>query len=186
MITFRPATMLDDSILWNWRNDRETRKNSFTQNYVLIENHMVWLRKVIAGEFPNRTLLIAEDGDKRVGTVRIDIDPKELTQELSWTVAPFFRNQGYGKKMMIAMIKSDWIKPMEIIAKIRSFNQASIKMALLVGFELVGVEAEDTLIFKIYPEKLKDHKFLEHLSYCGKLIDDVQALRENHPPQPIH
>lgn len=147
-VKFRLPTLLDEALLWNWRNDTETRKNSFNQQLILLDDHMAWFRKNIAGEFPNRILLIAEDKDRRVGTVRIDIDPKEMTQELSWTVAPFFRNQGYGKKMLIALIKSEWLKPMEIMCKIRSFNQASIKMALLVGFELIGVEAEDTLIFK--------------------------------------
>lgn len=185
MISFRPATMFDCADLWRWRIDPETRKNSFNTEIIPIDFHTKWLQKVVDDKGESRILLIIEEDKKSLGTLRLDLNKREFSAEISWTVAPFYRKQGIGKRMLLNFIlsKNKWLDPSyEIHCKIRSFNQPSIKIAILAGFELMAVENEDTLVFKIYSEKFKDHKYLDYWSTVGKLVDENQELKTNKKP----
>lgn len=123
----RPAILEDAILLFEWRNDRLTREASINSDSVPLESHMDWLRSSLAN--PNRKLLIAET-DRPVGTVRIDYSDET---ELTWMVAPDARGLGIGKAMLSAAIPEG-----PVIARIKSGNVASQRLAASVGFQLLS------------------------------------------------
>jgi hypothetical protein len=68
----RAATIEDAGLLFDWRNDLETRKMSRDTSELTFDNHAAWLSKRLSLMTPG--LYIAEIGKTPVGTVRIDGD----------------------------------------------------------------------------------------------------------------
>lgn len=66
----RDATEADAGLLLAWRNDPRTRLASRTSDVIALEDHVRWLRGVLAS--PDRLLLVVEAAGEPVGTVRFD------------------------------------------------------------------------------------------------------------------
>lgn len=130
----RPATLRDADLLLKWRNDTQTRMASHNTLGVNKKEHLKWLESSL--ENNNRELLIAEEDNIPIGTVRSDYSTNGV-YEISWTVAPHARNMGLGKKM-VALFVSKFSSP--IRAEIKSENYASIKIAKYIGMKLEKVE----------------------------------------------
>ena len=105
-VRLRPATIADAELLFVWRNDPLTRQQSIRTQPVEWESHLAWLAASLQN--PDRQLFIAEQAlpveqaTVVLGTVRADKMDEEY--ELSWTVAPEQRGNGWGRKMVAALI----------------------------------------------------------------------------------
>src|SRR4051812_19153128 len=97
-ITLRLAVQNDEKILFEWRNDEDTRKNSITTKPVEWSNHVAWLQESLQN--PDRILIIAEIAGEPIGTCRADLRDDGYT-EISYTLAPGVRGKGLSKPMVI-------------------------------------------------------------------------------------
>ena len=122
----RPATLEDADLLFQWRNDPETRKASHNIADVARDEHLRWLTGIVADK--NRKLFIAEEDGTPVGTVRAELSGGVF--ELSWTVAPGARGRGVAKRM-VALLASQIAGP--IRAEVKSGNVASVRVAEHAG-----------------------------------------------------
>lgn len=127
-VDLRPVTMNDAKMLFEWRNDPETRANSRKTAPVPWEEHCKWLRESLAN--PKRELLVAEIDGVPVGRARID---RGEETEMSWTVAPDHRGKGVGKAMVAAACP-----PGPVVARIKPSNRASQAIAAHAGFRKVS------------------------------------------------
>ena len=100
---------------------------------IQFHEHMTWLVDVLAN--PERAVYIGEHNGAAVGTVRADVSNGVC--ELSWTVAPEFRGQGFGTEMVALLAMSI---PGPIRAEVKRGNAASIRIAEAAGMCL---EKED-------------------------------------------
>jgi spore coat polysaccharide biosynthesis predicted glycosyltransferase SpsG/GNAT superfamily N-acetyltransferase len=103
----RPATLHDARRLWQWRNDPATRAGSRSSDEVAWEDHLGWLTASLTRT--DRILLVVEDGDGPVGTVRWDLVPEPEGEhtggddwEASITVAPQRRGQSLSRPLLRA------------------------------------------------------------------------------------
>lgn len=131
-LQLRPATLADALLLLAWRNDPVTRKNSRNQAVIAQDAHMAWVKTRL------HEIYIAEDKGVPVGTVRAE-KGKESTQ-LSWTIAPNVRGQGYGKAMVLKFVREN-IPDHRITATIEEGNYASEAIASALG--LIKAEPEN-------------------------------------------
>lgn len=137
-MNLRRATMADAGLLLAWRNDRKTREASIDPSEVDAVHHLAWLSAVL--DDPDRELLIAENGEDPVGTVRFD--GRDGATELSWTVSPHHRHKGYGTKIVeMAVARADG----PIKATIRIENAASQKIAGAAGLVLSKTDGDLTV-----------------------------------------
>ncbi len=136
--TYTPAYVTDSSILLQWRNDPETRRNFIHQELVEEEEHQEWLTDVLRN--PLRRLYIAEVKEMgyyevyRIpfGTIRADYDKEDDTWELSWTISPAHRRKGFGVAMVSVVVHLfDWT----VKAQIKADNVASSVIAIRAGME---------------------------------------------------
>ena len=127
-IILRPATMGDAKLLFDWRNDPETRMQSIDTGEVFWDKHLEWLKKSLSNQ--NRKIIIAKIKGQPVGTIRLDIGKPR--SELSWTVAPSARGKGVGTKMVLKAIQ---FFSCPLLAKIKPGNLASMKIAEKAGFQ---------------------------------------------------
>jgi RimJ/RimL family protein N-acetyltransferase len=127
-IILRVATETDAQKLFDWRNDPLTRANSIEMSPVPWDDHIRWLAASLTRA--DRELLIAERDRESVGTVRLDYSDADC--ELSWTVAPEWRQQSIGKQMVGMAIRR--ARKALLKAEIKLDNEPSRRIARALGF----------------------------------------------------
>ena len=135
MIDFRAATLADQKMLFEWRNDPLTHLQSISQDLVSWEGHQAWFGESLKAE--NRKIFIAVLQGISLGMIRWD--QMNTVRELSWLIGSESRGHGYGTKMLTQFIRRF---PFHYEAKVRVSNQASFKMALNAGFSLRSKDDE--------------------------------------------
>ncbi len=131
---FEKAKLEHGKKLFDWRNDPETRANSFAGEPVAWEGHIAWLQRTL--ENPKRHLLISKDDvGNSIGTVRFDLLDNS-SYEISWTVAPEWRGKGAGKEMIADALTLPFLSGKKIKALIKSDNKASQHIAEATHFSL--------------------------------------------------
>ena len=138
-MVLRPANLEDENRLLLWRNDPVTRHASLTQHIIGKKEHARWLRESLTN--PHRTIYVAEKDGIPVGTFRVDSQEDLLF--LSWTIAPPWRNRGFGREM-VETVKIEDHKILKAV--IRKDNIPSAKLALHLGMSL-QTEKEGLLFF---------------------------------------
>ena len=120
----------DMMLLYQWRNDIDTRRNSFFMDEIPLENHKKWLQRTLQDE--SQKLWIMLVNSEPVGQVRVSVKEEKL--EISYTIAPRFRGQGYGCIMLQLMenelINTEWGNRYCLYAEVKKHNIASQKIFL--------------------------------------------------------
>jgi RimJ/RimL family protein N-acetyltransferase len=119
-LTLRLADAVEDDarLLWEWRNDPDTRAASFSPGEIPWEAHLRWYRDALAD--PKHLILIGFEEGEPIGVVRFD-ERKPAEAEVHLIVAPEARGRGLGRKLLTAAC--------DYACRIRGFNRliASIK-----------------------------------------------------------
>lgn len=136
-VALRPATWGDRELLWEWANDPETRRASFSREQIPWDRHLEWLRARL--DAPDSRLLVAADAaGAPVGQVRFDFAGPEAT--ISVSIAPQSRGRGLGSRT-IASACDDLLGRGEVDvvhAYIRPENAASVAAFRRARFEVEG------------------------------------------------
>lgn len=94
-LNLRPIIFEDRKILFDWRNDYVTRKNSLNTEMLEWEKHCQWLERTLASK---DLFFMLEDDGVPVGQVRISVEAGVGT--ISYSIAPNKRGLGYGKTIL--------------------------------------------------------------------------------------
>jgi spore coat polysaccharide biosynthesis predicted glycosyltransferase SpsG/RimJ/RimL family protein N-acetyltransferase len=127
-LVVRAATKADSGLLLAWRNDSETRAWSRTTDPVSTTDHEAWLASVLND--PDRRLLIVEQSDHPIGTVRFDRGGEHW--EVSITVAPEARGRKLAVPMLLAAERT--VGPADIKACVHQDNRASLALFRRAGY----------------------------------------------------
>lgn len=126
--------MEDARLLWNLRNDPESRKASLNESFIPFEDHVRWLSKALAS--PSYAIYVVCDADGAdVGYVRFQREDKTKAQ-ISIALNPSQRGRGRGAASLalgLARIFRRW-DIQKIIALIKPENEASRNAFLKAGF----------------------------------------------------
>lgn len=133
----RPAMEDDLMMIFNWANDSLTRRMSFNQNFIPLEDHKKWFNKVLS---QRKTHLLIIEADKSnnwipIAQVRVDEDG-----EISMSLVSQFRLQQLAKPVIkagIEYIKNEF-QIDELVANIKKENIASVKAFKKAGFQFFG------------------------------------------------
>jgi len=158
----RPVTETDAKQLFEWTNEAETRKNSFSSEPVLWENHVQWLKKKVADK--NCLFYIMMSGESPVGTVRLDMDDESRIGTISYSIDKQFRGMGLGGKILALLEeKAKEAGIQSLTGEVKIENKASGKCFLKNGYQLVEEN----------PTELMYRKCLSKVPEHGKLDGDV-------------
>lgn len=141
-LTHRPARPDDSALYFNWANDPDTRRQSFTSSPISLDTHANWFtRKLIDA---NALLLVFEnDADEPVGQVRFERQPEaDMPDEIiiGLSVEASFRGQGLASQLIqqgCTACRKQW-GDVPIHAYIKPDNQASIRAFKQAGFTFLG------------------------------------------------
>jgi len=133
-LSLRPAEEGDCELLWQWRNEENTRRWSFNTDYVPYEEHKNWfLSKLNSAD--SEVLIVSDKSKRKIGQVRFDISP-DGSAEVDISISVKERNKSYGSAALrlacqYALRKFNMAK---VVAHIREENKASISAFTKAGF----------------------------------------------------
>lgn len=125
-IELRPVTFKDAEILFNWRKDFYTQKNSFSENDIIWEEHELWLKRKL--QDPNCFMFICMLQGSAIGKLQIDV--VDRIGNIGFVVAPEARRKGYGAKIIGLAAKAVQKEVDILIGLVKSNNIASQKCFL--------------------------------------------------------
>lgn len=131
---------IDDlKILFDWRNDNETVKNSISQKKLLFKDHKAWFLK----NYKNPFFYILTNNSEQIGQIRFDQYDYGLL--LNYSIGSSFRGKGYGKKIIELGLKQISFNSI-VIAKVLKTNIASINILKSQEFK-IQEEDKNLIIF---------------------------------------
>lgn len=132
-IGIRDATLNDTETLFNWANDVETRKNSFTTAAVDWAQHVLWFNKKLIDNTSKIYILLFDE--KPIAVVRFEIKDTTI---IGITVSPEYRGLGLGSKCLILACSKFWENNnTDILAYIKIENIASQRIFKKAGFQFL-------------------------------------------------
>ncbi|WOQ70888.1 bifunctional UDP-2,4-diacetamido-2,4,6-trideoxy-beta-L-altropyranose hydrolase/GNAT family N-acetyltransferase [Microbacterium limosum] len=134
-IGVRPARMSDAEQLLSWRNDPQTRLRSRQTDEITMGSHRSWLQATL--ESRAQLLLVAEDGQNPVGTVRWDAVGRSRW-EVSINVAPTARGRGIAASALRAaeraLLDEYPEAPLAMVAWVHPDNEPSLRLFSAAGY----------------------------------------------------
>lgn len=127
-VTVRKATADDAADLLAWRNDPLTRAMSRTAEPVEAAEHARWFQRALRDT--TCTLLIGEEGGRKIGMVRLTRDEET---EVSINLNPAARGRGLARELLALALAQE---RGAILAVIKPENLASIRLFEGAGFVL--------------------------------------------------
>jgi RimJ/RimL family protein N-acetyltransferase len=137
----RDATEADAAMLLAWRNDPAVRQASRSTGLIALEDHLRWLRGVLAA--PGRLLLVLAEAGTPVGTVRFD-DEGDRQWEVSITLAPESRGRGLSREVLAAGERTlaERTDAAAVLAAVHQDNAASAALFAGSGYVEVAPAAD--------------------------------------------
>ena len=139
-LALSPAVAADGRLLWRWRNEAETRRNSIDPAKVPFSRHLEWFgRKLQASDC---VILIARDAKGRpLGQVRVDLG-KGGAATVSISVDKSARGRGVGTELLRRLpVKVKGRRVRRLVAFVKPENLASVLAFLRAGFRFRRLEA---------------------------------------------
>lgn len=130
----REAVREDMEMLFQWANEPEVRKNSFSTQQISYEEHRQWFLKLLKDTSRKQYIYMADQVP--VGQIRAAIYEKKA--EISYSISREWRGQGYGKKML-ALFQKQLLKDEPgvsiLTAKVKKGNVSSEKAFIKAGYQ---------------------------------------------------
>lgn len=130
-LELKPATKKDTKDLWKWRNEKTTSMNSFTTEPIPLNEHLKWFSKALRDK--RKRIFVIYNNNRKIGYVRIDFNGEP---ELNIALGKEYRKLGFGIRAIRLACES--VKSRDIIARIKTGNEASIKAFERAGFSILS------------------------------------------------
>jgi len=130
----RHARLSDEALLLVWANDPETRRNSFSPDFIPAEEHRRWFRSRLRDLDGCRIYVLETRGGIPVGQVRFDLTDRKW--EIDYSLAPHFRGRGLGQPLLKAALlklRSE-ISGVLVLGRVKESNLPSRKIFESLGF----------------------------------------------------
>lgn len=145
-LNLRNATEADAELLFCWRNEPETRANSFHTEPIPYEEHVAWLKAALQNSA--QEIYIFCDGDVSIGQVRLSLEGDTAT--ISYCIDAAYRAQGYGKEMLrcVENLCAERGTPKILRGYVKQKNIASQVIFESLGYSSVATsDIEDCLLY---------------------------------------
>lgn len=136
-LSLRSITSGDSEQCFNWANDPEVRKHSYSTGSIDWSDHVKWFDKKMAD--PNCFYFIAEIADNPVGQIRFDFLKDEEAFQISYLLDQNWRGKGLGYYLITKGVqKLNQLTPLKkVIGQVQKTNEASLKAFQKAGFTMI-------------------------------------------------
>ena len=156
---FRSVCLTDCEMTWEWANDLDARRMSFSQGIISREEHLNWLKRKLAdGDVWHKIVEINESG-KAVGIVRVEKAQTPATAVISINLSPSNRGKGHGSRIIREASERycrergerciNAYAKLENMASCRAFKKAGYTSPIKTSLQ----NEDGVVMFFNYPEK---------------------------------
>jgi hypothetical protein len=131
-LKMKKADYNDLHTYYNWVNDRDVIKNSFTKKPISFDDHKKWFLKQLKFSKKNY-LYIFYLNQLPIGQVRLNCSNKIC--KIDYSVDKDFRGRGFALQMIKNIIKIRFSNCKKIIAEVKKKNIPSLKIFKKIGFK---------------------------------------------------
>ena len=153
LLLYRKASAADEHLYFEWVNDADVRKRSFSQEVVSKEQHHKWFQEMLKRK---DALLLVFTIENNVPVGQVRINEKGGENILSISIDANYRGKGFGNHMVkVATTEycSDFSNNV-VVAYVKKDNRASVKIFENAGFKLFENNKNDAFFkFTFTPEK---------------------------------
>lgn len=125
-------------LLFNWRNDKDTRNASINTDPISFNSHQKWYESILANEQSFILIGYVSNGEA-IGMCRFTFSETSGESEVSINLNPSFRGKGLSSSLLkqaLNLYSLEVSRPKSIIAVIKAKNLASIRIFEKAGFIL--------------------------------------------------
>ncbi len=138
-IAINRANHTHSKLIWEWRNDQETRSMSRQGNFISWRKHCEWFKDCLSSS--TRYLYILELNSKPIGITRFDLlTSTNNSYEISINLASCFRGKGLGKSLLhysLIRFNKEVSYDKLILAEVKRENLKSNLLFSRYGFVLI-------------------------------------------------
>lgn len=141
-LSLREVTLEDAKLLFDWANDPDTRRHSFSSGAIEWREHRHWLQDKLHD--PLCRFYIVEHAGAPVGQVRFDLKSVDAAAVISISLDPKRRGEGLGTAAIragVARLRQDTDVAV-IHAFIKQTNAASLRVFQKAGFRDLRAEPD--------------------------------------------
>lgn len=141
----RPATMHDEKLLFDWRNDPSVLMMLHDPTPVTPDGHHRWLNRILFNETSETRLFIAEHEGVSIGQGRIERSWKTLSQRmdtcyLGYSLGKEWRGKGLGLELVSALVAlAKGIGYATVACRIKRTNMCSVAVAIKAGVNAIEI-----------------------------------------------
>ena len=133
-LSIRPACAGDCEILFEWRNDPDTRAASLDNVALDTDVLLDWFSRTL--DNPDRRILIGSLGQTEIGMIRLDHISQDDRVDVSIIIAPNARGAGFGAPLLRNGLAHNPYPASHFSATIKPTNIASQKIFAACDFRL--------------------------------------------------
>ena len=137
----RRAELTDCDMIFEWANDSEVRKQSFSTDKIEYLNHVKWFQSKIEDDHHDFFIYMIENSC--VGQVRVD--RKENVGKIGFSISKEFRNSGYGRQMLV-LLEKEYDPGFCLEGEVKFDNKRSQQCFESLGYQ--KILKDDCLIYK--------------------------------------
>jgi len=146
-ISIRAATRSDCKDIYVWLSDPVSLSMFLNTSMPSYEEHKDWFNLSLNNA--DRELYIGEVGSTKIGICRFDTNINNGTAEVSINLNPNCRGNGFGKRFLASSIAHfQKIQRNELLARIKSKNEVSLKIFKYLGFQEISTKADVITLVK--------------------------------------
>lgn len=176
----RTATKADMDLLFEWANDPQVRKKSFSTQKISYEEHKKWFEDLLKDK-KRKQYIYMVDG-KAIGQARVGLD--KGTAEISYSICAAKRGLGFGRsllRMVCLQAKQDFPEILKFIGEVKPENEVSQKAFLSAGFQAKKYTYEalaEKIVSKIYWGGVKFSINSRSCAAFGRMVEGAASIRQ--------
>ena len=147
ILTFRKIREDDKRLIFDWANDAETRRNSFSTSPIPWSVHEQWFEARLRSE-DTRIYVAQDELGNDVGPVRFEKEGDHAV--VGFSVGSAFRGKGMAAPMLAIgceAIFAEWKDIAFVLGKVKRYNERARRAMLRIGFEEEDTGG-DTLLYR--------------------------------------
>jgi UDP-2,4-diacetamido-2,4,6-trideoxy-beta-L-altropyranose hydrolase len=147
----RPATLDDCKLLFDWANDPDVRKASFSSKPIEWNEHVEWLSNKLKSQ--KSYIYIFKVNDIPIGMIRFDKEV-ENTFVLSYSISSEYRGKSYSSKLITEGLNN-------------LFEQVGHQISVIAFVKIDNVASQKTFLKNNFSE---DSATTERIKYIKTII----------------
>lgn len=160
----RPTDADDALRYFEWTNDPEVRRNSFSVRSISLDEHRAWFARKLAS--PQVLMLVLETEGNPVGQIRFDVDG--AVAFIGFSLLSAARGKGLGSYLLregVRLLRSSHPEVLTVRGLVKGGNTPSQRAFVAAGFSCVSESSGDTglrtLVYETQVESRDSSTFSE-------------------------